>query len=79
MPHLVLQLVRPRISPETIELLASALKQACEGDVVGVALIMLHPGGDYTIDVCTTMKDQATFCRGMVQKLNDELGRLNDR
>lgn len=74
----VLTLARSALSYETLELLATALAAAMRGEVVGVALIMLHPGRDYSIDIAGMVREDPTFCRGMVQKLNDELSKLPD-
>lgn len=79
MGRVVLELVKPAVSPETVDLLALTLQAAERGDVIGVALIMMHPGWDYTIDIAGMVREDPTFCRGMVQKLNDELAKLDLR
>jgi hypothetical protein len=73
------QLVNDTVSPETIEALAQLLEDARAGRIIGLAWVARHRGSDFTVDAAGAAKKDPTTTRGMVQVLDDELGKLINR
>lgn len=71
-----LELVPPKVSADTIELLAFLLQEAHAGRVIGVAFVAMHKAYEYSVDVAGEAKTVPTLTRGMVAALDDQLARI---
>ena len=69
-----LRLVDP-VSRDTVARLRDLLELAERGEVVGLAYAAMRRGRKYTVHVCGEAERSPTYARGMVDALQDEIGR----
>lgn len=68
-------LVDQHISDDTKEALRELLAAAEAGDMIGIAFAAMYRRRRYLVDTAGEASRNPTFARGMVQALNDELGK----
>lgn len=69
----VLSLVRPTVSADTVKAAEYLLQEARAGRVIGLAWVALQPGYGYEVDWAGEVKRDPTFTRGTLKKLDDEV------
>lgn len=72
----VVSLFQASASQETIEMLGSAHQAAERGEIVGALVVIIYRGHRYSVDAAGAAKDDPTFSRGILCKLDDELAKL---
>lgn len=73
----VVHLVPAELSRETVEMLTNALEAARNGDAIGCALVLIHPGHHFTIDFSgAALHHDPAWVRGAIAKLDDHLASL---
>lgn len=68
-------LVSDTISTDTVECLDELLEMARSGEVIGVAYVAMLKRRKYIANTAGEAHRNPTFTRGMIQVLDDELGR----
>lgn len=70
-------LVPDHISHDTVECLKMLLKQARQGEIIGLAYAAMLKQRSYVVNTAGEAYDSPTFTRGMVAALDDQLaGRI---
>lgn len=69
-------LVPDTISHDTVKCLEQLLEQAREGAVTGLAYAATLKARRFIVNTAGEAHEDPTLARGMVQALNDELGRM---
>lgn len=73
---MVLQLLGPAISSETVAVLDYLLLEARAGRVVGIAYVVVHRCRGYSCNAVGEPRREPTFTRGMLHVLDDQLAAL---
>lgn len=68
-------LIPDTISTDTVECLDELLRMARSGEVIGVAYVAMLKRRKYIANAAGEAHRNPTFTRGMIQVLDDELGR----
>ncbi len=72
----IIRLVPKCCSLETAAAFEAYARQAKDGAVLGAALIIIKPWGDYEVDILGEARDQPEFVRGINMVLDDQLAKL---
>lgn len=72
----IVSLVPALVCAETIATLTTILQQAKAGEIIGVALVVLHPGHDYSVYLAGQTREVPTLTRGTIQALDDQLAAI---
>lgn len=70
------RMVHDVYSHETIEVLEELLRQAKEGQILGIAFVAMRKGRKFVGDAAGEAYRNPVFTRGMIAELNDYLGKL---
>lgn len=70
-----LKIVKPQPNQEVIERLQLLLDEARVGALAGFFYGAIYTGGEYAVDVVGEANERPIITRGLLQYLNDEIGR----
>lgn len=72
----VVTLVPDAVSQETIKTLELLLRDARNGQVIGVAYICMHKGYQYSVNIAGETRRSPTLTRGILTVLDDQLSKI---
>lgn len=72
----VVELVRPRVSEETLRAVEYLRQEILAGRIVGLSWAAHLPGYHFEVDVAGEARTLPAFTQGAVLKLLDEIGKL---
>lgn len=75
----VVGLVRPRVSAETLRAVDYLRQEILAGRIVGLSWVAQRPGYQYEVDVAGEARTLPAFTQGTVIKLLKEIGKLPER
>lgn len=64
------------MSEDTVEALEALTQRARDGQLIGIAYVVMYKGRTYTAGAAGECRRNPTFTRGMLAHLDDALGRL---
>jgi len=67
-------LIADGISTDTVTALEQLLEQARAGEIIGVAFAVMLKRRNYVVNATGEARRNATFARGMLAALDDQLG-----
>lgn len=71
-----LHVVRFAGSNDAVRALEQLLADAKVGRLIGIAYVAMYSQRKYVVDIAGEAKNSPTFTRGMVKRLDDELGAI---
>lgn len=72
----VFSMVPTRVSDDLVRKVAKMHAAVLRGDVIGIAFMVDHPGGYYTVDIAGEARRHVDRTRGRLLALDDELAKL---
>ena len=72
----VFSIVPPKVADDLVRKVAKIHAAVLRGDVIGIAFMVDHPGGHYTLDIAGEARCQLDRTRGRLLALDDELAKL---
>lgn len=69
----LLRLLEPQLSHETIRLFEDLCQDARQGKITGAAVAVMRPGQDFMVDTAGAARRNPTYTRGMLRTLDDVL------